>query len=134
MEKTAPVPQGKYVPATRFGRLIFTAGMTPRKNGILILSGKVAAEGELEQYRDAVNQAVSNALIAAQNMLAAGESIQQVLQLTVYVNAEQGFQKHSRLADLPRIICAGNWARPALPPGRRWASRRFQAMLRWKSR
>ncbi len=107
MEKTAPVPQGKYVPATRFGRLIFTAGMTPRKNGILILSGKVAAEGELEQYRDAVNQAVSNALIAAQNMLAAGESIQQVLQLTVYVNAEQGFQKHSRLADFATDYLCG---------------------------
>lgn len=28
-----PIPQGKYVPATRFGNMIFTAGMTPRNNG-----------------------------------------------------------------------------------------------------
>ena len=43
-EKTkAPVPQGKYVPATRGGSLIFTAGMTPRKDGVLQFSGKVEA-------------------------------------------------------------------------------------------
>ena len=35
-KKANPIPQGKYVPATRFGDLIVTAGMTPRKNGQLI--------------------------------------------------------------------------------------------------
>mgnify|MGYP002279426888 CR=1 FL=1 len=35
-EKTKdPVPQGKYVPATRGGSLIFTAGMTPLWNSSL---------------------------------------------------------------------------------------------------
>ena len=38
-----PIPQGKYVPATRGGQMIFTAGMTPRNNGVLIFSGKVKA-------------------------------------------------------------------------------------------
>lgn len=98
MEKVAPVPQGKYVPATRFGGLIFTAGMTSRKNGVLILSGKVGAEEPLEHYRDAVEQAASSALIAAQGRLQPGESIRQILRLMVYVNAEQGFQLHSKLA------------------------------------
>ena len=99
MEKVAPIPQGKYVPATRFGSLIFTAGMTPRKNGVLILSGKVTAEQPLESYRDAVCQATSNALIAAQNQLAPREKIKQVLFLNVYVNAAPNFQAHSKLAD-----------------------------------
>lgn len=120
MEKVAPVPQGKYVPATRFGGLIFTAGMTSRKNGVLILSGKVRAEEPLEHYRDAVEQAVSNALIAAQGRLQPGESIRQILQLMVYVNAEQGFQLHSKLADFAtEYLCgelgeAGVAARAAL--------------------
>ena len=35
-EKKNPIPQGKYVPATRSGNLIFTAGMTSRKNGVLL--------------------------------------------------------------------------------------------------
>lgn len=120
MEKVAPVPRGKYVPATRFGGLIFMAGMTSRKNGVLILSGKVRAEELLEHYRAAVEQAASNALIAAQGRLQPGESIRQILQLMVYVNAEQGFQLHSKLADFAtEYLCgelgeAGVAARAAL--------------------
>ena len=38
-----PIPQGKYVPATRFGNMIFTAGMTPRNNGVLLKTGKIKA-------------------------------------------------------------------------------------------
>ncbi|HAE80324.1 MAG TPA: RidA family protein, partial [Lachnoclostridium sp.] len=32
MKDANPIPQGKYVPANRFGQFIFTAGMTPRNN------------------------------------------------------------------------------------------------------
>ena len=37
-----PVPQGKYKPAVRHGNLVFTAGMTPRKDGALLMSGKIS--------------------------------------------------------------------------------------------
>lgn len=120
MEKVNPVPQGKYVPATRFGNLIYTAGMTSRKNGVLLLSGKVKADEPLDTYKDAVYQAASNALIAAQNKLNEGEKIGQVLQLMVYVNAEEGFNVHSKLADFATdYLCdelggAGIAARAAL--------------------
>lgn len=120
MEKVNPVPQGKYVPATRFGNLIYTAGMTSRKNGVLLLSGKVKADEPLDTYKDAVYQAASNALIAAQNKLNEGEKISQVLQLMVYVNAEEGFNVHSKLADFATdYLCdelgiAGVAARAAL--------------------
>ncbi len=39
-----PVPQGKYLTAVRHADLIFTSGMTPRKAGILIYSGKPEPE------------------------------------------------------------------------------------------
>ena len=42
-----PIPQGKYVPATRFGNFIFTAGMTSRKNGVLMKPGKVGLSPDL---------------------------------------------------------------------------------------
>ncbi len=107
VEKVNPVPQGKYVPATRFQNVIYTAGMTSRKNGVLILSGKVEADKPLEFYKEAVEQAASNALVAAQNLLQEGEKIRQVLQLNVYVNAAPGFQKHSKLADFATdSLCA----------------------------
>ena len=28
-----PIPQGNYKPAVRYGNLIYTAGMTPRRTG-----------------------------------------------------------------------------------------------------
>ena len=115
-----PIPQGKYVPATRHGSLIFTAGMTARKNGVPIFIGRVKAGEPLETYREAVCQAASNALAAAQNLLAEGEAIAQVLSLSVYINAEDGFTAHSKLADFAtEYLCgelgdAGIAARAAL--------------------
>ena len=97
--KANPIPQGKYVPATRFGDLIYTAGMTPRKNGALIQTGRVEKDAPLENYKDAVRQAADNALTAACNQLAEGERIVRVLSMTVYVNAEDGFTSHAKIAD-----------------------------------
>lgn len=101
MTKAAnPIPQGKYVPATRFGNLIYTAGMTPRNNGVLIKEGKIKLTEEIEEYREAVRQAAGNALTAARNKMEDGEQIIQILSITVYVNAEEGFTKQSKIADL----------------------------------
>ena len=94
-----PIPQGKYVPATRHGDLIFTAGMTPRKDGVLQFVGKVKADEPLERYREAVRLAASNALTAARNMLTGDEKIVRVLSFLVYINAEEGFVSHAKLAD-----------------------------------
>lgn len=94
-----PIPQGKYVPATRGGNVIYTAGMTPRSNGVLIFSGKVKPDEPLETYRDAVRQAAANCLTAARNKLEEGEAISRVLAMTVYINAEEGFNSHAKLAD-----------------------------------
>ncbi|MCD2435913.1 RidA family protein [Acidaminococcus sp. NSJ-142] len=94
-----PVPQGKYVPAVRAGQLIMTAGMTSRKDGVLIYTGKVQADKPLEEYKEAVIQAAANALTAAKNQLQEGEKIGRVLQMIVYVNAAEGFVDHTKLAD-----------------------------------
>lgn len=94
-----PVSQGKYVPAVRAGQLIMTAGMTSRKDGVLIYTGKVQADKPLEEYKEAVIQAAANALTAAKNQLQEGEKIGRVLQMIVYVNAAEGFVDHTKLAD-----------------------------------
>mgnify|MGYP001156477120 CR=1 FL=1 len=98
-EKNNPVPQGNYVPASRFGNIVYTAGMTPRKNGILLQSGKVKTTEPLSAYKEAVRQAAANALAAAENTLVDQERLEQVLLLNVYVNAEESFQEHTSLAD-----------------------------------
>ena len=100
MKEKNPIPQGKYVPATRFENLIFTAGMTPRDNGVLIKAGKIRVHDDLEDYRAAVRQAAKNTLTAARNTLGAGEKIVRILSITVYVNAEEGYTMQSKLADM----------------------------------
>ena len=74
-----PIPQGKYKPAVRYGNFIYTAGMTPRKDGVLIMAEKVSAAKPAEYYYDAAVQAATNALTAAKNALAEGEKIAQWL-------------------------------------------------------
>ena len=115
-----PVPQGRYQPAVRWGNIVCTAGMTSRKNGKLLFSGKVTAEKPAEEYRQAVEQAAANALTAARSVLTGAEEIGQILSLTVYINAEQDFTTHAKIGDLAsdylvrELGAAGIGARAAL--------------------
>jgi enamine deaminase RidA (YjgF/YER057c/UK114 family) len=92
-------PQGLYVPAVRHGDLIFTAGMTPRRDGVLQFEGPLGADAPPHEYREAMVLACKNALTAARSQLGAGEAIRRILSLTVYIAAEPGFAAHSKLAD-----------------------------------
>ncbi|KEQ03724.1 RidA family protein [Pseudorhizobium pelagicum] len=94
-----PIPQGLYVPAVRRGDMIFTAGMTPRHDGVLQFSGIIAAAADPAQHAEAVLLSCGNALAAAEAQLHAGEKISAILSLTVYIAAEPGFTAHSKLAD-----------------------------------
>lgn len=98
-ETNHPVPQGKYVPATRFGNVIHTAGMTPRDKGVLIQRGKIKTDQPADSYKAAVRQAAANGLAAARNLLVEGERFEQIVSLTVYLNADDTFEAHSALAD-----------------------------------
>lgn len=94
-----PVPQGDYVPARRHGNVIFTSGMTPRRDGVMLFHGPISRDAAPEDWREAVRLAAANALTAAQTMLEGGETIATILNLTVYIAAEPGFQAHAKLAD-----------------------------------
>lgn len=106
-DSVLPIPQGKYVPANRYGQLIFSAGMTPRINGVLQFSGKVLKSAPLSDYKKAVEIAAANALIAVKSLLQPQEQIVKVLTLTVYINAEDGYTEHSKIADFASdLLCA----------------------------
>ena len=94
-----PVPSGKYTPAVKVNGLIFTAGMTPRNNGKLILTGKVTMAQPIEFYKEAVQQAVSNCYMAAKSALAENEKIDRAVEMTVMLNAEPDYLYHSKVAD-----------------------------------
>lgn len=99
MEKN-PIPQGRYLPAKKSKGFIYSAGMTPRLDGKLILEGKVTSDNEISFYQEAVVQATKNALTAIKNTLEDDEVLEEIINMTVYVNAGEGFTDHSKIADL----------------------------------
>lgn len=94
-----PIPQGKYLAAVRDVNTIYTSGMTPRKSGELLFSGKIETNEAIENYKEAVELAVLNAIGAAQNCLNGDEKIGMVLQMSVFLNADEGFKSHAKIAD-----------------------------------
>ncbi len=99
-----PIPQGKYLPAVRNNDLIYTSGMTPRKAGKLIYTGKIRVTNPIDSHKDAVRLATLNALTAAQACLNEGECISVILQLSVFLNAEDEFVEHSKIADYASAV------------------------------
>ncbi|APY12041.1 hypothetical protein BWZ22_12735 [Seonamhaeicola sp. S2-3] len=103
-----PIPQGKYIPAVRHANVIYTSGMTPRKDGKLVYSGKIKATAPVETYKEAVEIATLNAINAAVNCLEADEKISRVLQMSVFLNTETDFTMHSKIADFASEIIINN--------------------------
>lgn len=103
-----PIPQGNYLPAIRHGDLIYTSGMTPRIAGKLVFSGQIQINDPIESHKDAIRLATLNALAAAQSCLAEGEKISIILQLNVFLNTEQGFMAHPKLADFASNVLIEN--------------------------
>ncbi|MBM7045504.1 RidA family protein [Rhizobium lusitanum] len=98
-ETGTPVAQGNYVVAKRHRDIVYTSGMTPRFQGALVRTGTVTCDDDLNDYKEAVELATSNALKAAGSVLGPGERLSEVLTMTVFIAASQDFREHSRLAD-----------------------------------
>lgn len=94
-----PRPQGHYVPASRAGSLVMTAGMTPRVDGQLVVTGRVGDAVDVDAARHAATICATNALSALVDAAGSADAIVGLLRMTVYVHAASGFTEHSRVAD-----------------------------------
>lgn len=90
---------GHYRPATRQDGFIFTAGMTPRVDGELVLRGVVGRDIDVAQAAHAAGIAAANALSAAAAIAGGVENLDRLLRLTVFVAAAPGFEDLSVVAD-----------------------------------
>ena len=95
----AAAPVGAYVPAVQSGRLVFTAGQLPSKDGKLIATGKVPTEVPLEQAQAAARQAALNALAAAKSLLGSLDKVARVVRVNVFVNSAEGFSDQPKVAN-----------------------------------
>ena len=84
-------PLAAYVPASRSGDLVFTAGQVPMRDGALLHVGKVGAEVSEADARECAEQCALNALAAAASVAGGIDAIQQVVKVVVYVASAPDF-------------------------------------------
>jgi enamine deaminase RidA (YjgF/YER057c/UK114 family) len=96
---TAVPPQGAYVPAVRHGGVVWTAGMTPRRSGELVVRGVVGRELDVAEARAAAGLAADNALTAVAETVGGLDRVERCLKMTVYIAAVDGFTEHTAVAD-----------------------------------
>jgi len=107
-----PSPMGNYVPAVLHDRLVITAGMTPRRDGLLVARGRVGEDLDLDQARSACAIAGANALAAAAAAAGGLSAITGLVSMTVYIACTDDFSDLSAVADgasdrLAEILGAG---------------------------
>ena len=88
-----PEPAGVYVPATRAGALIFTAGQLPLREGELHATGKVGEDVTLEEAKEAARLCALNAIAAAAAVAGSLGRIGRVVKVTGYVASAPGFNR-----------------------------------------
>jgi enamine deaminase RidA (YjgF/YER057c/UK114 family) len=86
-----PEPGGAYVPATRTGNLIFTAGQLPFEAGELSTTGKVGDAVPVEEAYRAARLCALNALAAAAAEAGGLDRIRRIVKVTGFVASIQGF-------------------------------------------
>jgi len=88
----------KFVSHLAVGELLYLSGTVPEKDGLPYLTGAVGAELTLEQGYEAARYAAHSALVALSHALGDLDRMQQVVQMTGWVNSAPGF------SDQPRVI------------------------------
>lgn len=93
-----PSPVGAYLPATRVGRLVFTSGQLPMRDGALLATGRVGDEVEEVVARGCAAQCALNALAAASTVCDLSEVVG-VVRLSGYVASAAGFHRQPGVVD-----------------------------------
>src|ERR687896_1129139 len=111
-----PEPAGAYVPATRAGNLIFTAGQLPLEAGELLTTGKVGdAVSEDEAYR-AARLCALNALAAAAAEAGGLDRIHRVVKVTGFVASAPGFNAQPQVLNGASELIGEVFGEAGLPP------------------
>jgi enamine deaminase RidA (YjgF/YER057c/UK114 family) len=92
-----PAPAGAYVPATRAGNLVFTAGQLPLEAGELNIRGKVGDTVGVDEAREAARMCAMNALAAASTQTGGVAGISRIVKVTGFVASAPGFNEQPQV-------------------------------------
>lgn len=85
-----PAPAGAYVPATRTGNLVYTAGQVPFVDGQVAATGKVGQEISPEEAKGLAGLCALNALAAVHDLVGI-DAVVQVVKVVGFVASAEGF-------------------------------------------
>jgi enamine deaminase RidA (YjgF/YER057c/UK114 family) len=85
------LPVASYVPTSRTGDLVFTAGQLPLVGGQLPLTGKVGQEVTAEDAKDLARQCALNALAAIKAEIGELARVRRVVKVVGFVASDPGF-------------------------------------------
>ena len=92
-----PTPAGAYVPATRAGNLVFTAGQLPLEAGELNIRGKVGDTVGVDEASEAARLCAMNALAAASTQTGGVGGISRIVKVTGFVASAPGFNEQPQV-------------------------------------
>jgi len=95
---TPRAPLANYVPARRVGNLVYTAGQvsgTAERE----IKGKLAAELNVEQGREAARMCALNCLTALLTVVDSLDSVKQLVRVGTFVNSAAGFNQQPVVAN-----------------------------------
>lgn len=95
----APKPLASYIPVTKVGNLVFTAGQIPIKDGELMFKGKIEKGSGLEKGVKAAELCTINCLSVIKSVIGNLDAIKKIVKVTVFVNSADGFTDQPKIAN-----------------------------------
>lgn len=92
-------PIAAYLPAVAAGRLVWTSGQIPLRDGELLATGHVGAAVDLVTARACARHAALNALAVLKDHLGDLDRIEQVVKTVVFVASSPDFTDQASVAD-----------------------------------
>ena len=87
----APTPAGSYIPAKASGNLVFTAGQLPLVDGVLMETGKLGKDIEVERGYELAQRCALNALAAIKGVIGDLDRITDVVKVVGFVASTPDF-------------------------------------------
>ncbi len=97
--KEPPKPLASYIPVTKSGKLVFTAGQIPITDGTLKFAGKVGKDLTVEEGMKAAELCAVNCLNVIKSEIGSLENIEKIVKVTVFVNSPPGFTEQPKVAN-----------------------------------
>lgn len=95
----AAAPAASYLPYARTGKLLFTAGQLPLKDGALISTGLLGRDLETADGLEAARQCAINILAQAKAATGSLDDIKSIIKITVFVASAPDFTEQHLVAN-----------------------------------